>query len=85
MNRQEIIEQAQAAVADWHGLLGESGLTPQACFERLRRLGGEEAVRKVQREVEESVRAIEERIRRDVLHATPNRAVSRYVAQRGGI
>lgn len=85
MNRQDIIAQAQSCIEDGKRLLAESGLTPQACFDRLRELGGEAAVDKVRREVAETVQGIQQQIRRDILHAVPNRLVSRYVAQRGGV
>ena len=77
--------QAQATLQTYQGLLEELGMTPDSCLAELRRAGGEAAVEKVRREAEETLRALDERIEREVVHAPAStRPLSRRMARHGG-
>ncbi|KWT92109.1 MULTISPECIES: hypothetical protein [unclassified Variovorax] len=83
---QELAMQAQETLSTYHRLLEERGVTPDSCLAELRRVGGEAAVDKARREAEETLRAMDERIEREVMHApASNRPLSRHMVRRGGV
>ncbi|MDR6536957.1 hypothetical protein [Variovorax soli] len=81
---QELAMLARATLQAHHRLLEEHGMTPNACLAELRRVGGEAAVEKVRRQAEETLRTMDERIEREVMHApASSRPLSRRLAQHG--
>lgn len=79
------IMEAQAAIDAHQRLLHESGLTPQACIDAVRHSGGEAAVAVVRQEVGRTLRALDEKLERDVMHRPANtRPLSRRLIN-GGI
>ena len=82
---QELAMQAQEALRAHHRLLEERGITPDSCLAEVRRVGGEAAVEKVRREAEETLRALDERVEREVMHLpASSRPMSRHMVRRGG-
>jgi hypothetical protein len=75
--------EAQAAIDAFQRVLDESGLTPEACLEAVRRSGGEAAVAMVRQEVGRTIRALDDRVDRDVMHRpATNRPISRRLVNR---
>jgi hypothetical protein len=84
-NAKELAMQAQEALRTHRRLLEERGITPDSCLAEVRRLGGEAAVEKVRREAKESLRALDERVQREVMHLpASSRPMSRHMVRRGG-
>ena len=82
----ELAMQAQETLRTYHCLLEEHGMTPDSCLAELRRVGGEAAVEKVRREAEETLRVLDERIEREVMHMpASSRPLSRRVVRHGGV
>lgn len=82
----ELAMQAQETLRTYHRLLEERGMTPDSCLAELRRRGGEAAVEKVRREAEQTLRALDERVEREVMHMpASSRPLSRFVVRRGGV
>ncbi|MBC7377615.1 MAG: hypothetical protein H7346_09315 [Burkholderiaceae bacterium] len=78
------ILEAQAAIDAHQRLVHESGLTPQACIDAVRHSGGEAAVAMVRQEVGRTLRALDEKMERDVMHRpAANRPLSRRLVNRG--
>jgi hypothetical protein len=83
---QELAMQAQETLRTYHRLLEKHDIAPVSCLAELRRMGGEAAVEKVRREAEETLRALDERIEREVMHMpASSRPLSRLVVRRGGV
>jgi hypothetical protein len=82
LEQQRIIDHARSSIDRCRRDLAETGLTPEACLEALRRSEGDAAVEGVRREVEEMLRGVREQIRRDATHAIATRPVTRYAARR---
>jgi hypothetical protein len=81
-DRQQIIDEAKAAVEAFRNLMADAGLTPEACLETLRRTEGGAAVQRVHSKVDVVLRAIEDQARQAAAHAAPARPVSRHIARR---
>ena len=76
--------EAQAAINEHQRLLDQYGLTPKGCLDAVRRTGGEAAVAMVRQEVGRTIRALDEKIERDVMHRpATSRPLSRRLANRG--
>lgn len=83
---QELVMQARETLRTYHRLLEERGMTPDSCLAELRRVGGEAAVEKVRREADETLRALDERTQRELMHMpASSRPLSRHMARRGGV
>jgi hypothetical protein len=83
VDRQRVIDEAQASIEQYRRLMADAGLTPESCLEILRRAEGAEAVAKVERDAAEVLRNFKAQTARDVFHATPERLTfSRRVATR---
>ena len=80
---QAAVHQAQTAIDAFNRVRDESGLTPQACLEAVRRSGGEAAVATLRQEAGRAVRALDDKVDRDVMHSPgTNRPSSRRLANR---
>lgn len=80
-----VAAQAQATIGTYHRLLEKRGITPESCLAELRRVRGEAAVEKVRREADEALRALDEKIDREVMHMpASSRPLLRHLVRRGG-
>jgi hypothetical protein len=76
--------EGQAAIDAHQRLLDENRLTPQGCLAAVRRNGGEAAVAMVRQEVGRTIRALDEKTERDVMHRPATaRPLSRRLVNRG--
>lgn len=81
----KVVAQAEATIKTYRRMLEERGVTPDSCLEELRRTGGEAAVEKVRREADETFRALNEKIEREIMHMpAASRPPSRHLVRRGG-
>src|SRR5687768_1085341 len=79
----KLVDKARETLGNANRFLAEQGFDEEKCLQELRRLGGEEAVKKAQADVEEKLRAIEDEVQRN---KAPGKAkpIGRRVALRGG-
>ena len=80
---QKLVQEARAAIDAYRQLIAAAGVTPESCLEALRSAGGEAAVQRVRRQVDDALREITRRIERESLHSPPRRP-ARGIALRGG-
>lgn len=78
-----LVAKARETLSNADRFFAEQGFDEEKCLQELRRLGGEEAVKKAQAEVEEKLRAIEDEVQRNRAPGT-TKPVVRRVALRGG-
>ncbi|MDR6536931.1 hypothetical protein [Variovorax soli] len=60
-----VADQARQMLRDADRFFAEQGFDEETCLRELRRLGGENAVRKVQADIEKTLRSIEDEIQRN--------------------
>lgn len=79
----DLVAKAQETLGNANRFFAEHGLDEEKCLQELRRLGGEDAVKKAQAEVEAQLRAIEEEVQRN---KAPGKVkpIARRLALRGG-
>ncbi|MGV3656051.1 MAG: hypothetical protein ACO1N5_17755 [Noviherbaspirillum sp.] len=65
---ERLIEEARAAIAAGERLYAEAGVEPGELMELVRRIGGDQAVRKIEEEVETSMQRIREESERRFQH-----------------
>jgi hypothetical protein len=74
--------EAQETIAANRRMLQAHGLTPESCLAALRNAGGEAAAGKAWHAAQETLRALDEKIAREVMHMpAPARAQPRHLAR----
>ena len=79
--RERIIEEAHAAIEAYRKVVAESGLTPHACLEALRRAQGEGALQRVRQRVEARLHDVAQQMHHDAERRRPVASPSRHLSR----
>jgi hypothetical protein len=77
-----LVDKARETLGNANRFFAEQGFDEEKCLQELRRLGGEDAVKEAQADIDEKLRAIEDEVQRN---KAPGKAkpIGRRVALRG--